>query len=92
MPNNKQYAIVVESSNVKNSQSWGIDGLLIDEEMLYLEDKEADRVYQELKTRSTRRRKMEESENRLTNAMNVDMDEGSSVGNKIQTSKNAQVS
>jgi len=48
---------------------WAIDGMLIDEELLYAEDKEADRIYQELKTRSFRRRKMEESENRLSNAM-----------------------
>lgn len=35
---------------------WGIDAMLIDEELLYLEDEEADRVYQELKSKSERRR------------------------------------
>lgn len=48
---------------------WAMEGLLIDEELLYAEDAEADRIYQELKARSFRRRKMEESENRLSNAM-----------------------
>jgi hypothetical protein len=33
--------------------------MLIDEELLYLEDSEADRVYQELKMKSERRRNME---------------------------------
>jgi hypothetical protein len=37
----------------------GIDPMLIDEELLYLEDSEADRVYQELKMKSERRRNME---------------------------------
>ena len=31
--------------------SWGIDAMLIDEELLYLEDDEADRMYQALKER-----------------------------------------
>lgn len=51
-----------------------MDGLLIDEELLYAEDDEADRIYQELKARSFRRRKMEENENRLSNAMRNDQD------------------
>lgn len=43
--------------------SWaGLDSILIDEEFLYLEDEEADRVYKELKQRQFRRRNMEESE------------------------------
>lgn len=53
---------------------WAVDGMLIDEELLYAEDEEADRIYQELKARSFRRRKMEESENRLSNAMMHDQD------------------
>ena len=43
--------------------------MLIDEEMLYLEDEEADKMYLELKQRSFRRRNMEEKENRLNIAM-----------------------
>jgi hypothetical protein len=35
-----------------NQSSWSIDGLLIDEELLYAEDAEADRIYQELKQKS----------------------------------------
>lgn len=53
---------------------WAMDGLLIDEELLYAEDAEADRIYLELKARQFRRRKMEESENRLSNAMMNDQD------------------
>lgn len=43
--------------------------MLIDEEFLYLEDEEADRVYKELKQRQFRRRNMEESEQRLQNRL-----------------------
>jgi len=28
-----------------SSSSWSIDGMLIDEELLYAEDEEADRIY-----------------------------------------------
>ena len=43
--------------------SWaGLDSFLIDEEFLYLEDQEADRIYKELKQRQFRRRNMEETE------------------------------
>jgi hypothetical protein len=39
----------LDNSNSKSS-GWGaIDSMLIDEEMLYLEDEEADKMYQELK-------------------------------------------
>lgn len=55
-----------------NSKTRAIDSMLIDEEMLYLEDEEADRMYQELKQRSVRRRNMEEKENRLNIAMSND--------------------
>jgi hypothetical protein len=55
-----------------SSSSWAIDGMLIDEELLYAEDQEADRIYQELKARSFRRRNMEEKENRLRISMNVE--------------------
>ena len=43
--------------------------MLIDDDFLYLEDEEADRVYKELKQRQFRRRNMEESEQRLQNRL-----------------------
>jgi|LauGreDrversion4_2_1035121.scaffolds.fasta_scaffold390911_2 hypothetical protein len=46
--------------------------MLIDEELLYLEDSEADRVYQELKMKSERRRNMEMRQNRLSRQMSID--------------------
>ncbi len=78
LPSSKQYDLKIEfldSSNSKNaSMVWAIDSMLIDEELLYLEDEEADKVYQELKTRSFRRRNMEEKENRLSMAMMQEQD------------------
>ena len=63
----------IECWNSGNSQNaWAIDSMLIDEEMLYLEDEEADAMYLQLKQRSVRRRNMEEKENRLNSAMNQD--------------------
>ncbi len=59
----------LDSSSGKSNSSWAIDGMLIDEEMLYLEDEEADKMYLQLKQRSTARRNMEEKENRLNMAM-----------------------
>jgi hypothetical protein len=53
--------------------------MLIDEEMLYLEDEEADKMYQELKQRSVRRRNMEEKENRLNIAMQAAAEEEEEV-------------
>ena len=44
--------------------------MLIDEELLYVEPEEADRIYQDLKVKSFRRRNLEEKENRLTIEMN----------------------
>jgi hypothetical protein len=36
----------LDSASAKSSGGWGaIDSMLIDEEMLYLEDEEADRMY-----------------------------------------------
>lgn len=49
-----QAMAVMENRNAR--PEWGIDAMLIDEELLYLEDKEADRVYQELMEKSARRR------------------------------------
>jgi len=49
--------------------SWGIDAMLIDEELLYLEDEEADRMYLALKEKSNLRRNMEARENRLSTKM-----------------------
>jgi hypothetical protein len=48
--------------------------MLIDEELLYLEDAEADRVYMELKIKSERRREMEIRQNRLSSQMSLDED------------------
>jgi hypothetical protein len=48
--------------------------MLIDEELLYLEDAEADRVYLELKIKSERRREMEIRQNRLSSQMSLDED------------------
>ncbi len=50
--------------------------MLIDEELLYAEDAEADRIYQDLKARSFRRRNMEEKEHRLSMSMIKDTLEG----------------
>jgi hypothetical protein len=48
--------------------------MLIDEELLYLEDAEADRIYLELKIKSERRREMEIRQNRLSSQMSLDED------------------
>lgn len=73
LPLQKSFDIKIEfldnSSSKNASIAWAIDSMLIDEDMLYLEDEEADRMYQELKQRSLRRRNMEEKENRLNIAM-----------------------
>jgi hypothetical protein len=48
IPANRQYDLKIEylDNNSKNSSSmWAIDGMLIDEELLYAEDEEADRIY-----------------------------------------------
>ena len=51
------------------ASSWAIDGMLIDEELLYVEDAEADRIYQDLKAKSYRRKNLEEKEHRLSMQM-----------------------
>lgn len=69
IPANKKYDLKIEfmDSNQKNASFlWALDGMLIDEDLLYAEDEEADRIYQELKARSFTRRNMEEKENRLS--------------------------
>jgi hypothetical protein len=60
---------VLDSSNSSRPQ---IDAMLIDEELLYLDEAEADRVYLALKEKSQRRRKQEARENRLSNQMMID--------------------
>lgn len=53
-----------------NQGSWaGLDAYLIDEEFLYLEDDEADRIYKELKQRKFRSRNMEDTEQRFIKRM-----------------------
>ena len=71
LPPNKEYDLQLDflDSTSRHSQNWAMDGMLIDEELLYAEDAEADRIYQELKARTSRRRSMEEKENRLSIAM-----------------------
>jgi hypothetical protein len=54
--------------------------MLIDEELLYLEDAEADRVYLELKVKSERRREMEIRQNRLSSQMSLDEDSLKKIG------------
>jgi hypothetical protein len=54
--------------------------MLIDEELLYLEDAEADRVYLELKVKSERRREMEIRQNRLSSQMSLDEDSMKKIG------------
>ena len=47
-PANKEYAINIEfldNTQRNSSNIWAIDGMLIDEELLYAEDAEADRIY-----------------------------------------------
>jgi hypothetical protein len=69
--------------------SWGIDAKLIDEEMLYLDDAEADRVYHELKEKSDRRRQMEHRQNRLSSQMSLDEETLQRLGsiNSLRESK-----
>ena len=43
----------------------GLDSTLIDEDFLYLEDEEADKIYAQLKARQFRRRNIEETEMRF---------------------------
>jgi hypothetical protein len=71
LPNTKLFDLSIKFMDDTQSSTsmWAIDGMLIDEELLYAEDEEADRIYQELKQRSFRRRTMEEKENRLTMQM-----------------------
>ena len=71
---NKEFDMRVQYQADGSSSSWAIDGMLIDEEMLYLEDEEADKVYQELKARSLRRQNMELQEHRLSISMNREED------------------
>lgn len=56
----KQYDLKVEHFDdmiQTNQSSWaGLDSTLIDEEFLYMEDEEADKIYAQLKARQFRRR------------------------------------
>lgn len=67
----KQYDLKIEHFDdmiLDNSfqSSWaGLDSTLIDEEFLYLEDEEADKIYAQLKARQFRRRNIEETEMRF---------------------------
>lgn len=73
LPDKTQPVIITKVLENRNARpSWGIDAMLIDEEMLYLDEAEADRVYQELKAKSNRRREMEQRQNRLSSQMSLD--------------------
>lgn len=76
LPNTKLFDVSIKFLDDTQSSSsiWAIDGMLIDEELLYAEDEDADRIYQELKQRSFRRRTMEEKENKLTMQMKEEYD------------------
>ena len=51
-----------------NQQAWaGLDSKLIDEEFLYLEDEEADRIYKQLLRRFTRLQNQEEAATAMAN-------------------------
>ena len=57
--------------NRQERPSWGIDAMLIDEELLYLDEEEADRMYYALKEKTTLRRNMEARESRLSTKMAI---------------------
>lgn len=91
LPSSRQNEVrgeYLDNSNSKNA-SWAIDSMLIDEEMLYLEDEEADKMYQELKQRSVFRRNLEEKENRLNIAMQAAADEEAEEDGKSQAATQA---
>ena len=73
LPVNSTHHILAQAMENRNARpSWGVDAMLIDEEMLYLDEAEADRVYQDLKAKSDRRRQMEHRQNRLSSQMSLD--------------------
>jgi hypothetical protein len=49
IPSNKKFDLKIEfmdNTNHKNASFlWALDGMLIDEDLLYAEDEEADRIY-----------------------------------------------
>lgn len=55
---------ILQDNSIQSSWA-GLDSFLIDEEFLYLETEEADKIYMQLKQRQFRRRNMEETEKRL---------------------------
>jgi hypothetical protein len=59
---------MIQDSSFQSSWA-GLDSMLIDEDFLYLEDEEADKIYKQLKQRQFRRRNMEETELRLSMRM-----------------------
>jgi hypothetical protein len=69
---------LLQDSSIQTSWA-GLDSILIDEEFLYLEDEDADRIYKELKQRQFRRRNMEETEMRLNMRMK-DLEAMAAVG------------
>lgn len=72
---NKVLDMQIHFLDESNASAWAIDGMLIDEELLYAEDAEADRIYQELKQKSLRRKNLEENEHRLSLQMMKEVNE-----------------
>lgn len=75
LPSNRKIDLKLEhyddfSKDNSFQSSWaGLDSLLIDEEFLFLDGKEADKIYAQLKQRQTRRRNQEETERRFKHRM-----------------------
>lgn len=59
---------MIQDNSIQSSWA-GLDSMLIDEDFLYLEDEEADKIYKQLKQRQFRRRNMEETELRFQTRM-----------------------
>ena len=101
MPQGQKYDLKIEhfddmlQDNSFQSSWAGLDSFLIDEEFLYLEDKEADRIYKELQQRQLRRRNMEETELRFTQRMQeleLMAAQGESSSNEINSEGKIQYS
>ncbi len=71
LPEKKHFEMKVEllSDGQSSNNIWALDSMLIDEELLYAEDEEADKIYQDLKARTFRRRHLEEEESKLSQQM-----------------------
>jgi len=77
IPSNQNHEFMVEhidhSNDMVSNSIWALDSLLIDEEMLYAEAEEADRIYQELKNKVIQRKQAKERSDRLRDSISADM-------------------